>query len=280
MIATWWIWHVTWVLLGLVLGSFANVAILRLPEDRSLLPGSACPRCGHPIRPRDNVPVLSWILLRGRCRDCAAPIPVTYPLVELLGGLLGFLVWRRFVPTPGDLDAGHAAAAALYLAVAIDLVIATYSDVRRRIIPDQTSSWAVPVAIAGVALLGALGYDGPLAMSWRAAVIGAAAAGGALGLIAWLANTLARQEALGWGDVKLYALVGAAIGAIPGAFVVLLLASVFGSVAGLTGLAIARRRVWLPFGPSIALAALIYVFWGESLARAIVPGLVLLVGPP
>lgn len=278
MIEIWWLYHVTAVLIGLVIGSFANVAILRLPDDRSLLPGSACPRCGAPVRPQDNVPVLSWLILRGKCRDCAAPIPATYPLVELLGGLLAFLVWRRFVPGPEELDAAHLAAAALYFAFVMDLVIAAYADVRRRIIPDQTSSYAVPVAILGVVLLGVLGYDGPLAIPWRASVLGAAGAGGALGLVAWSASWLTGGEALGWGDVKLFALIGAALGAIPGAFLVLLMASLVGAAAGLVGIAVARRRIWLPFGPSLALGGVVYVLWGESLARTFVPGLALLAG--
>ena len=278
MIEIWWLYHVTAVLVGLVIGSFANVAILRLPDDRSLLPGSACPRCGAAVRPRDNIPVLSWVILRGRCRDCAAPIPPTYPLVELLGGLLAFLVWRRFVPGPAELDAAHLVAAALYFALVMDLVIAAYADVRRRIIPDQTSSWAVPVAILGVVALGALGYDGPLAMGWRASVVGAAAAGGALGAIAWVAGWLSGGEALGWGDVKLFALIGAALGAIPGAFLVLLIASLTGAAGGLVGIAVVRRRIWLPFGPSLAFGGIVYVLWGDSLARAFVPGLALLAG--
>ncbi len=276
MIEIWWLYHVTAVLIGLVIGSFANVAILRLPDDRSLLPGSACPRCGAPVRPRDNIPVVSWVILRGKCRDCAAPIPPTYPLVELLGGLLAFLVWRRFVPGPAQLDAAHLVAAALYFALVMDLVIAAYSDVRRRIIPDQTSSWAVPVAILGVVALGALGYDGPLAISWRASVVGAALAGCALGIVAWAAGWLTGGEALGWGDVKLFALLGAALGAVPGAFVVLLIASLTGAAGGLVGIAVVRRRIWLPFGPSLAFGGIVYVLWGEALARTFVPGLALL----
>ena len=280
MIQIWWLYHITAVLIGLVLGSFANVAILRLPDGRSLLPGSACPQCGSPVRPIDNIPIVSWVILRGRCRSCRTPIPATYPLVELLGGLLAFLVWRRFVPGPDELDAAHLTAAALYFLLIVDLVIASFSDVRYRIIPDETSSYAVPFAILGVVALGWLGYEGPLAMSWRASVLGAAVAGGSLGLLAWTANWLTKQEALGWGDVKLFALIGAAVGAAPGAFLVLMLASFSGSIAGLTGLAIARRRIWLPFGPSLAFAAIAYVLWGDSLSRALVPGLVLLFGRP
>src|SRR5690606_22880289 len=92
---------------GLAVGSFLHVAITRLPEDRSLWPRSRCGRCGAPVRPWDLVPVLSWVVLRGRCRDCGAPISPAHPLIELLGGLLAWLAFARFVPDAAALDLPH-----------------------------------------------------------------------------------------------------------------------------------------------------------------------------
>ncbi|MCA9568671.1 MAG: prepilin peptidase, partial [Myxococcales bacterium] len=116
---------------GLVIGSFWNVCIARWPEDRSVVaPRSACPACGTPIAARDNVPVLSWLVLGGRCRACGTPIAPTYPLVELLGGLLAFLAWRRFVPTPADLDVAHVAAALVYFVFVSALVVGAFIDIR------------------------------------------------------------------------------------------------------------------------------------------------------
>lgn len=277
--ATHAVWQVGFALFGLALGSFANVAILRLPEDRSLWPRSACPRCDAPIAAVDNVPVLAWLRLGGRCRRCRAAIPPHYPLTELLGGALGVLAYRRFVPTPEDAHPAQLLLAFAALAFLIDLAIASYSDVRLHIIPDQTSIYAVPVALVAVAALGAAGADAPVLVPWRHAVIGAAGAGGALSAAAWTARWWYGHEGLGWGDVKLFALIGAVLGPI-GAFVVLLLSSFLGAAVGLAVLLATRRGGWFAFGPSLAIGAAAYLFWGEHLAWAFVPGLVVMFGPP
>jgi leader peptidase (prepilin peptidase)/N-methyltransferase len=279
VIATWWILQGGAVAIGLAVGSFWNVAIARLPEGRSLLTPSACEACGRPIRAFDNVPLVSFAVLRARCRGCKTPLSIAHPLGELLGGLLGWLVFRRFVPDPDAVDAASLATAALAFALVADLVIATYVDVRHRIIPDETSIYAVPVAILGCAALGALGADDAVVVGWKASVLGAAAGGGFLGLVAWTANWLAGQEALGWGDVKLMALLGAAFGPVPGAFSVLLLASLFGASTGLAVTLAARRRVHLPFGPSLALAGVVWLLWGPALAAVFLPGMTPGIGP-
>ncbi len=273
MITTWWILQGGALAIGLAVGSFWNVAIARLPEGRSLWTPSACEACGHRVRPRDNVPVLSWLWLRGRCRDCGTPFSAVHPLGELLGGMLGLLVFRRFVPDPDAMHAAEIVTAAFAFALVADLVIASYVDIRHRIIPDETSSYAIPVAVAAAAILTAIGAPDPLVVSWKLSVLGAAAGGGFLGLVAWIANWLAGQEALGWGDVKLMGLLGAAFGPLPGAFAVLLLASLLGAAVGLVVTVVARRRVHLPFGPALALSGIVYVFWGLELASILVPGM-------
>ncbi|MEQ1507546.1 MAG: prepilin peptidase, partial [Myxococcota bacterium] len=162
------------VVYGLVIGSFLAVCIQRLPEDRSLRVPSACERCGAKLGWTENIPLVSYLALRGRCRHCGSRIPPLHPLVEALGGLLGWLVYRRVIADPADLDAAHAAAWVVRFGFLALLVVAAYVDVRHRIIPDQTSIYAVPFGIAAAVVLGWLGYDGFGTVTWQLAVLGAA----------------------------------------------------------------------------------------------------------
>ena len=260
------------VAIGLSIGSFLNVCIARLPEDRSLLPRSHCPRCQHAIRARDNVPVLSWVVLRGRCRDCSTPISPRYPLVELLGALTAVLVFRRFVPDVDAIDATHLTAAAVYFAFASVLIVAAMVDISHRIIPDETSIYAVPFALGAMALLEWMGHADWMAVSFRAGVLGAAGAGGFFAVISLTWVFLFRREGLGWGDVKLIVVVGAVLGPVPGAMVVLLLSALSMSVVGLTHLVWAKRRLPLPFGPVLALCAVVYVLYGDVVLQTLFPG--------
>lgn len=262
------------VLIGAALGSFWNVCIARWPDNRSVVrPRSQCPSCGDPVAARDNIPVLSWMLLRGSCRSCGWAIPGTYPLVELLGALLGFLCFRRFVPSPLDLDPAHLGAAVFYFGFIGALVIATYVDIRHRIIPDEVSIYAVPIGVAGCALLQWLGYDGWMAIGWRQAVLGALLGGGFFGILAFGALLITGREALGWGDVKLLAMIGAFLGAHPAILVVTMAASVSGSIIGIASMLWLQRRVYLPFGPSLAGWAVIYLLYGDVLMTRFMPGL-------
>jgi leader peptidase (prepilin peptidase)/N-methyltransferase len=257
-----WLGEVYAAILGLVVGSFLAVCIRRLPEDRSLLVPSACPHCGHRVRWHDNVPVLSWLVLRGRCRDCGAPISPSYPLVELLTGLLAWLLFRRTFQAPTDFDLGHLV---LFLADFVFvglLIVATYVDLRHRIIPDQVSIYAVPVGLAFAALGSWVG--GAEAVGFRAAVLGALFWGGLFALISWTSSFVFRVEALGWGDVKLVTMFGAFLGG-GGTWIAVLLGSIAGAIAGIAATAVHRRRVHLPFGPPLALGALGYVLFGHEL---------------
>lgn len=262
------------VLVGLVIGSFWNVAIARWPEDRSVVaPRSHCPSCGALVTARDNVPVLSWMILRGRCRSCGWTIPASYPAVELLGGLLGFLTFRRFVPDVLALDAVHVAAAAFYFVFVGCMVIAAYVDVRHSIIPDQTSIYAVPVGLVGCAALEAAGYGGWMAIGWRASVLGALAGGLSLGAVAAAAYFVTGREALGMGDVKLMACIGAFLGPHPALFAILLATSLTNSVVGILVQVARQRRVYLPMGPALAGWTLVYLYYADVLLRRFVPGL-------
>src|SRR4051794_32155705 len=182
--------------IGLVIGSFLNVVIWRVPRDESLVrPGSHCPACGHPVRPRDNVPVVSWLLLRGRCRDCGARISARYPLVELLTGA----VWAALTLRIG---ADSALPAYLYLG-ALGVALALIDlDVRR--LPDVL---VLPSYVVGLALLAipAVVHDDPGA--YVRAVLGMAAMFGAFFLL-----VVAYPKGMGFGDVKLAGVLGMYLG--------------------------------------------------------------------
>jgi leader peptidase (prepilin peptidase)/N-methyltransferase len=263
---------------GLVFGSFLNVLIARWPEDASLLPPSHCPSCGHTIRWIDLVPVLSWAWLRGRCRDCGTAISPTYPLVELLGGLLGWLLFQRFFTGVEDLDLAHVAAWVVYFTFACIVVVMATVDLRHHIIPDQTSSYAIPVGLLGTVLLGVVGFDGWPAVTWTQSVLGALVGGAFLGGVALAWRWLRGEDAMGLGDAKVLAMIGAFLGALPGVWVVLLFGSLMGAVAHLFALVIRRRRTYLPFGPFLGVAALVHLLYGDVLIPLFLPGLGAIMG--
>lgn len=261
------LYQIVALLLGLAIGSFWKVCIDRWADDRSVvLPRSACPSCDTPVRPVDNLPLVSWMALRGRCRTCGWPIPVTYPLVELLGGLVALLCYRRFVPTPADLDLPHVAAAILYFVFASALIIGAHIDMRRKFLPDEVTVYVVPIGLLGAASLQALGYVGWLSIGWRGSALGALAGTLFFGFVFLVAMVAARgQEALGAGDVKLLAMIGAFLGPHPAIFVICMAASLTMSVVGLLAIIVTGRRDYLPFGPALAFFSLAYLFYGDHL---------------
>lgn len=255
---------------GLLFGSFLNVCIARMPEDRSVVyPGSACPKCGTAIQPYDNVPVLAWLWLRGRCRACKSPISGLYPTIELLFGVLCVLLFRRVIPDLAAFDTPHLVALVWYGWLLFALLGLTLIDLRHLIIPDEFSLYTVPVGILGALLLGHLGYTA--VPTWQGSVAGAAIGGGSLGLLALGYWTVRREVGMGMGDIKLLAAFGAYFGPLA-LFPILMLASVVGSVVGL-GLALAKGtglRHGLPFGPFLALGAGVWLYAGPWLEPAIV----------
>lgn len=259
---------------GLLIGSFLNVCIARMPEDRSVVsPPSHCPACGHGIRWYDNVPVLSWLILRAKCRDCGTPISSLYPTIELLTGLVAWLLYRRVIDGPADLDLAHGAAFGVYLVFAAMLIAQTFIDVRHYIIPDEFSVYAVPVGIASAALLTWLGYPG--APTWKESVAGALLGAGILGFVTLAYWLVRRREGMGFGDVKLLAMIGAFLGAVPAVPFVLFVSAVGGSLLGVP-MAILRRRglgAALPFGPFLALGALAWLLHGPEAIEHWFPGI-------
>jgi len=272
-LAVWWVFGAYAALVGLVIGSFLNTVIHRLPEDRSVVrPRSHCPHCHATIRPKDIIPILSWLLLRGRCRACQGRISAHYPLIELLTALLAWLAYVRLVPDAHALDLAHGAAWVVFFGFLALLVVVTYVDVRHHIILDQTSIYAVPFGIAGIGLLQALGYEGWLAISWKEAVLGACAGGLLFAMLAVVVLYVYGREGLGWGDVKLMAMIGAFLGPLPGAFTALLLGSLAGATFGVVYMIARRRRAMLPMGPALALGAVVYVLYGDLILDRLLPG--------
>jgi leader peptidase (prepilin peptidase)/N-methyltransferase len=234
---------------GAVLGSFLNVCIHRLPKGASVVvPPSACPRCGTRIRPYDNVPVLGWFWLRGRCRSCREPISPRYPIVEALTAGVFVLLLQRYGLTLEFL------VAAVFFAA---MIVVTLIDYDVRIIPDV-------ITLPGTALGLLASLFTPLSF-WSA--LGGAALGFGLFLaIAWGYRRLTGVDGMGGGDIKLASMLGAFLG-WPGLLLTIFLASLGGSVVGLSLMLIRKggRRTALPFGTFLAPAALVVYLWGSNL---------------
>src|SRR5215207_1640627 len=234
--------------LGLVIGSFLNVVAYRLPRGESLAhPPSRCPNCGAPVRPYDNIPVVSWLVLRGRCRQCGHPISPRYPLVELATGVL----FAAVVLAKDD-----AVDIALGLLLVTALVPIVLIDLEHRLIPNKIT---LPAAIAGLVAIVALDLD-----FLPEALIAAAAAGGFFFLAAVL-----YPRGMGMGDVKLAGLLGLYLGRAvgPALFAALILGVLVGALIIARKGAAAGRKTAVPFGPFLAIGGLLGFFVGEDLAN-------------
>jgi leader peptidase (prepilin peptidase)/N-methyltransferase len=231
-------WFITAVAicLGLAFGSFLNVVIYRLPRGRSLSrPGSACPACSRPIRAYDNVPVLSWVLLRGRARCCGARISVRYPLVELVGGLLAWAIVERIVlALPGSTPWWLALLSfSAHLALGLGLVAAAFIDLEHMVLPDSITLGGTALGVLSVPLRPDIDLTGSLV-------------GAALGfLMVWLPfdvlyRAVRGQAGMGFGDAKLVMLAGAWFG-WPGAVFVLLAGAVQGTLVTIVVFAVRGR---------------------------------------
>lgn len=273
-------WSLAAVILGASLGSFVGVVVAREPAGRSLwAPASACDTCATPITGVDRIPIVGWWLLRARCRHCGAPIPAAWPLLEAVGAVLTFLVFRRIVPGPHALDLPHLAGFVVFAGFVTLLQASAFTDVRARIIPTWASAHAVPVGVVSQGLLEALAWQDVLMVGWRGAIAGVVLGGGGLAVLAWTWRAVTGSEGLAWGDVRMVAMIGAFCGALPALWVVLLLSSLLGMVFGLVAALGAGRSAWLPFGPALAIAAITWVLFGEPLVRWLLPGMALWLGP-
>jgi len=237
--------------LGLTVGSFANVCIYRLPRGESVVwPGSHCPHCQAPIRWYDNIPLLSFLFLRGRCRRCAAPISWRYPLVEALTAAL-------FVQSLAQNGASLRAVQGMVLGTL--LIIVFFVDLDHFIIPNRVTYPGIALGLLFTALLS--GWR-PLAL----AATTAAALWGLFVLVNVLSARLLGEEGMGMGDAKLAAMIGAFLGWPVGAVAILLGVFVGGAVGlGLLALRLKGRREHIPFGPALAAGAVAAMWWGTPL---------------
>jgi leader peptidase (prepilin peptidase)/N-methyltransferase len=259
------------LLFGLIVGSFLNVCIARIPLESSIIsPPSHCPRCNTPIRWYDNIPLVSFAVLRGRCRTCGQRISWRYPLVELLNGLL--FLWVIF-------EFGFTGEAILVMALCSTLVVITFIDLDHQIIPDVItypgmvlglgaapffmSTLAGPLSFGLGTVLPPLGQYGTAFLN---AFIGLVLGGAPLYLIGLLWEKLRKVEAMGGGDVKFMAMVGSFLG-WKGAFLTIMLGAVSGSIVGVALILLKKHQAdkVIPFGPFLAFGTLLTLFMGPEI---------------
>jgi leader peptidase (prepilin peptidase) / N-methyltransferase len=245
--------------LGAIIGSFLNVVIHRVPREESVVwPGSHCPSCGAAIRAFDNVPVLSFLWLGGRCRDCRSPIGFRYPIVELVNALFYVAIWQRTGPTVFFLPVAALVSATIVL---------IYIDLDVQLLPDViTIPGTVVGVIAGAMQTGALVPELWFVRSWQESVLGAVIGASTILLIIAAYWLWRRVQGMGWGDVKMMAMIGAFTG-WQLAVLVLLAGAFLGAIVGLP-VALRQKegmQYALPFGVFLGIALLGVVFFGESL---------------
>ncbi len=238
------------LLFGAIIGSFLNVVILRLPTDNGsiIFPASHCPRCQNTLSWYENIPILSFILLRGRCRHCQERISLQYPVVELCMALLSAAIVQRF---------GLTVTAAGYFLFCAALLVIIWIDLKHQIIPDV-------ISLPGILLGIIFSFVSP-ALTWQSSLIGLLLGGGVLYAIALIYYLWRKQEGMGGGDIKLLAMIGAFLGwqALP---FVIFASSLSGSCIGILAMIKQGKgaKTRIPFGPFLSLAALVYLFFSDQ----------------
>jgi leader peptidase (prepilin peptidase)/N-methyltransferase len=258
---------------GLIIGSFLNVCILRIPERKSIvLPASACPKCGAPIRPYDNIPIVSYLLLGGECRACKAKISAMYPLVELLTALLFLACYLAFGLTLETLK---------WTVFAALMIVLVFTDFRERILPDVVNFTGFGLGL--LLSLFTLPADGTArwiasrlldfpppasALSLADALLGAAVGSGLLWLVAEAYFRLRKREGMGLGDVKMMLMAGAFLG-VKRTLLTIMAGSLLGSILGLAFILVRRKdsTYELPFGTFLGMAALLVLFFGTPVVN-------------
>jgi leader peptidase (prepilin peptidase)/N-methyltransferase len=239
------------VLLGLIVGSFLNVLIYRIPLRKQFVTGrSICPDCGQAIKWYHNIPVLSYLFLRGKCAYCKARISFRYPLVELLNGLAYFYFFWRF---------GWSVDLAVFAFLSSALLVIFFIDLDHQIIPDVIT---LPGMVIGLGVSVAPGGIGIIP-----SLIGMVVGGGSLYLIALLGDWLFKKESMGGGDIKMAAMLGAFLGWQKVVFV-FMASAVIGLVVSLAIMVVSaklRKSRLVPFGPFIAIAAMLAIVWGDKI---------------
>lgn len=257
---------------GTCVGSFLNVCICRIPHGESVVrPRSRCPRCGRGIAWYDNIPVLSYMLLRARCRHCDVRISPRYVIVEVLTGVLFLLVWFKYAWTGGPRPLGLAPVfdpwlVPVYWVLVSGLLVAAFVDCEHMIIPDRISLGGTLAGLVLSPLLPVMHGTGSWVEALVQAAIGAAAGAGSLYMVAVVGRAIFRKDAMGLGDVKLLAAVGAFLG-WPAVVFTIVASSALGSVVGI-GLVMAKRKKMqsrIPFGPYLVAGTIVWMLWGPVL---------------
>jgi leader peptidase (prepilin peptidase)/N-methyltransferase len=240
------------VLIGAAIGSFLNVCIRRIPARESLvLPSSHCPKCLHPIKYYDNIPIISYFLLKGKCRNCGERISLQYPIVETLTAIISILLFWKF---------GLTLKLLFFFIFCCVLIIIAFIDLEHQIIPDILTLPGIPLFfLMAVFAIG---------IPWLAAALGVLIGGGILYLIAFGYELLTKREGMGGGDIKLLAMLGAFFGWKSLLFI-LFVSSFLGALVGIAVMLIKRKdmRYAVPFGPFLSLSAFAYIFWGDEFIR-------------
>lgn len=236
---------------GLCVGSFMNVCIYRLPTAKSIVKPSRsfCPNCNNMIRYYDNIPVLSYILLKGRCRHCNEPISFRYPMVEIISGLMTVAVVLKY---------GLSSQSFIYFFFISSLIVITFIDIDHRIIPDIITLPGIVIGLAASFFLPQI--------SFKTSIIGMLAGGGSLFAVAWGYNLITGKDGMGGGDIKLLAMMGTMVG-WKGILFIIFVSSAVGTLVGITVMLIQGKNMKfaIPFGPFLSLGAITYVFFGRQI---------------
>ena len=246
---------------GALVGSFLNVCILRVPAGESIMhPPSRCPACKAAIAFYDNIPLLSYLILRGRCRACAAPISPRYFIVELLTGLLAVALFCRF---------GWGPSLFIYAIFVAALVVISFIDLDIQIIPDVISLPGIVLGLLASFVPAARVDHLSLPPSLLDSLLGVLVGGGVLYLVAWLYELVTGTEGIGGGDIKLLAMIGAFLG-WPGVPLTLFFASLAGALIGIVLMVSTGKgmKLRIPFGPFLCLGALAYMFFGRWIVES------------
>jgi leader peptidase (prepilin peptidase)/N-methyltransferase len=236
--------------LGLIVGSFSNVCIYRIPRNESVIyPASHCPKCRSNISPKDNIPLLSYILLKGRCRNCKSKISIQYPVVEFLTGFIYLIIYLIY---------GLSIQTLIYIILSSALIIIAFIDLNEQIVPDVIS---LPGIVIGFILSFFVPY-----ISFVNSALGVVVGGGIISVIGLAGSVIFKKEAMGGGDIKLAAMIGAFLGwryTIISLFFGFFLGALTGIILIMTK--IKKREDAIPFGPFIALGSIITLLWGEKI---------------
>jgi len=237
-------------ILGLIVGSFSNVCIYRIPRNESIIyPASHCPKCRSNISLKDNIPLLSFILLKGRCRNCKRKISIQYPIVELLTGLIYLIIYLIY---------GLSIQSLIYIILSSALIIIAFIDLNQQIVPDVIS---LPGIVIGFIISFFVPY-----ISFINSALGVVVGGGIILVIGIAGSVIFKKEAMGGGDVKLAAMIGAFLG-WRYIIISLFLGFFLGALAGIILILskIKSREDVVPFGPFIVLGSFITLLWGEKI---------------